>query len=90
MSPDNKYIAVSDLVTGFQVYHLDDGVDFVRFKQEVGEAQLVPVMWLHGGNAILGGSTIGQVTIWYVRTGPKRISLPVGGTSIFSCGEIIF
>ena len=53
----------------------------MRFEQEVNEARPVPVIWVHGGNAILGGSTIGKVMIWYVHTGSKRISLPIPGAS---------
>ncbi|PIL33262.1 hypothetical protein GSI_04712 [Ganoderma sinense ZZ0214-1] len=81
VSPDSKYIAVSDVFTGFHVYHLDNGKSFKHFEQEVSEERPVPVIWVHGGNAILGSSTIPKIMVWYVHTGSKRITLPIPGNS---------
>ncbi|KAI1790680.1 WD40-repeat-containing domain protein, partial [Ganoderma leucocontextum] len=75
VSPDNKYLAVSNVFTGFHIYRLDNGSPIAHFEQEGNEARPLPVVWLHGGRAILGGSTLGSINIWYIDTGRKVVSL---------------
>ena len=66
------------MFTGFCIYRLDNGDFVTEFEQEVKEAQPVPVTWLHGSRAILGGSTISYLSIWY-HTGRNVICLSVPG-----------
>nr|VWO94124.1 G-protein comlpex beta subunit CpcB [Ganoderma boninense] len=81
VSPDHKFIAISDVFTGFRVYRLDTGVSLMHFEQEVTEARPVPVTWLHGGHAILGGSTVSDLNIWYVDASHSVVRLPVAGST---------
>lgn len=72
---------MANVFTGFHIHRLDNGDAIAHFEQEVNEARPLPVIWLHGGQAILGGSTIGSINIWYVDTGRKVVCLPVPRTS---------
>ncbi|KAI0325699.1 WD40 repeat-like protein, partial [Cubamyces sp. BRFM 1775] len=66
LSPDALHIAVANLVNGFDVYNLDMGSIVLSLFHKVGKGYPVPVLYVHGGNAILGGSTAGVLDLWYV------------------------
>ena len=71
------------MFTGFHIYSLESGDLFMHFEQEgAAEARPVPVTWLHGGHAILGGSTVECISIWYVDAGRSVIRLPMPGVSV--------
>ncbi|KAH9896046.1 WD40-repeat-containing domain protein [Cubamyces lactineus] len=66
LSPDGSNIAVANMVNGFDVYDLDTGAVVLSLFHKVGKEYPVPVQYVHGGNAILGGSTVGMLDLWYV------------------------
>ncbi|KAI0658042.1 WD40-repeat-containing domain protein [Cubamyces menziesii] len=66
LSPDGFNIAVANMVNGFDVYDLDTGAVVLSLFHKVGKEYPVPVQYVHGGNAILGGSTVGMLDLWYV------------------------
>ncbi|KAI1787146.1 hypothetical protein LXA43DRAFT_848881, partial [Ganoderma leucocontextum] len=64
VSPNGAHIVVSNIVSGFDVYTLDDGESVSSFDQGIAEALPIPVIWMHGGCAILAGSAVGKLRIW--------------------------
>ncbi|KIK19047.1 hypothetical protein PISMIDRAFT_108420 [Pisolithus microcarpus 441] len=63
VSHDGSMLVVSNLTSGFDIYHLNDSsLDGSVLQPSNG--MLVPVAFIHGGQAILGGSTCGRVQIW--------------------------
>jgi COMPASS component SWD3 len=64
LSPDYKYLAVSNLRTGFDLYHLETGEPQGCLQQAISTSLRVPVKYIHSGFAIMGGSTSGQLNIW--------------------------
>ena len=38
------------------------------FTHALGEIHAIPVLFLHGGNAILGGSAVGEMNLWDATT----------------------
>ncbi|OSD01991.1 WD40 repeat-like protein [Trametes coccinea BRFM310] len=81
LSPDGSHIAVANLVSGFDVYDLYTGATVLSLFHEVGEEFPVPVLYVHGGNAILGGSTAGVLDLWYVEgtLSRKMQTFPIPG-----------
>ena len=63
MSPDGKVLVVSNLNTGFDFYHLDDSQQDGSVSHPCTGLR-VPVEFIHCGNAVLGGSSLGEVHIW--------------------------
>ncbi|KAI0827604.1 WD40-repeat-containing domain protein [Trametes gibbosa] len=66
LSPDGSHIAVSNLVYGFDIYNINTDAAVLTVPYDFGKGYPVPVVYAHGGRAIIGGSTVGQVNIWYV------------------------
>ncbi|KAI9062810.1 hypothetical protein FKP32DRAFT_1554326, partial [Trametes sanguinea] len=66
LSPDCSHIAVANLVDGFDIYDLETGSVALSLFHEVGKKYPVPVLYVHGGTAILGGSTAGMMDLWYI------------------------
>ncbi|KAH7905143.1 WD40-repeat-containing domain protein [Hygrophoropsis aurantiaca] len=64
LSPNCKFLAVSNLCTGFDVYDLDVNAPVMNLKHDVNLRFTVPVLFMHEGHAILGGSTCGKVRVW--------------------------
>ncbi|KAG1908671.1 uncharacterized protein F5891DRAFT_974016 [Suillus fuscotomentosus] len=64
LSPDHKYLAVSNLCTGFYLYQLETGEPWGCLQQAISAGLWVPVKYIHGGFAVMGGSTSGQLNIW--------------------------
>ncbi|KAI5981788.1 hypothetical protein EDD15DRAFT_2203663 [Pisolithus albus] len=63
VSRDGNVLVVSNVTSGFDIYHLNDSsLDGSMLQPSNG--MLVPVAFIHGGQAILGGSTCGKVQIW--------------------------
>ncbi|KAI0657557.1 WD40-repeat-containing domain protein [Cubamyces menziesii] len=81
LSPDAVHIAVANMVNGFDVYNLDTGAIVLSLFHKVGKQYPAPVLYVHGGNAILGGSTAGVLDLWYVEgaLSRKMQTLPVPG-----------
>jgi COMPASS component SWD3 len=63
VSPDGNALVVSNLDTGFDIYHLDNS-NLDGSVMHPGNGRLVPVAFIHNGNAVLGGSPTGRVQLW--------------------------
>ncbi|KAH9895966.1 WD40-repeat-containing domain protein, partial [Cubamyces lactineus] len=62
---ESNQLAVSNLVSGFDVYSLETGASLGSLRNPTGTGlRAVPVLFAHNGNAIVGGSTTGIVRIW--------------------------
>ena len=65
MCPNKPLLAISNLKTGFDVYNLSSGSpSYALDNAEENEGYPLPVLFIHGGNAIIGGSSCGSVCIW--------------------------
>ncbi|KAI0742325.1 WD40-repeat-containing domain protein [Daedaleopsis nitida] len=81
LSPNGVYLAVSTLSSGFAIYDLETSKVFRKFKSDVGEEQrAIPVLFVHGGHAIVGGSAVGRVNIWFIDSERKLPSLRTPST----------
>ena len=67
ISTDGTRIVVSNGVRGFDIYSLASGVPLCTVDHEIRRKVPTPAIWIHGGLAILGGSTAGQLTLWDVK-----------------------
>ena len=63
VSPDGNTLVVSNLDSGFDVYHLDNSTSDGSILHSC-HGRKVPVAFIHGGFAVLSGSLFGQVSIW--------------------------
>ncbi|KAI6153184.1 WD40-repeat-containing domain protein [Pisolithus tinctorius] len=63
VSRDGNMLVVSNVTSGFDIYHLNDSSLDGSMLQPC-DGLLVPVTFIHAGQAILGGSTCGKVQIW--------------------------
>ncbi|RDX44266.1 WD40 repeat-like protein [Lentinus brumalis] len=71
LSEDGALLAVSNLAQGFDVYRTDTGQPAGTFRHIVGKPQPTPVLFIHGGRAIVGGSTVGTVHVWDLEQGGR-------------------
>ncbi|KAI6167511.1 WD40-repeat-containing domain protein [Pisolithus thermaeus] len=63
VSHNGNMLVVSNVTSGFDIYHLNDSsLDGSVLQPSNG--MLVPVAFIHEGQAMLGGSTCGKVQIW--------------------------
>ncbi|KIP01816.1 hypothetical protein PHLGIDRAFT_326339 [Phlebiopsis gigantea 11061_1 CR5-6] len=70
LSPDGSLLAISNLKTGFDLYDMSSDAPFSTFDIEEGhEGYQLPVLFIHNGHALIGGSRSGQVRIWDVQSG---------------------
>lgn len=76
VSEDGTRIAISNLRTGFDVYLLESGELLHSFVHDMGEHLPTPVLFIHDGQAIVGGTTVGKVGMWDLACG-KMPSLSV-------------
>lgn len=63
ISPDGNTLVVSNLDSGFDVYHLNNCTLDGSILHPC-HGRKIPVAFIHGGFAVLSGSPIGQVSIW--------------------------
>ncbi|KAI1785652.1 WD40-repeat-containing domain protein [Ganoderma leucocontextum] len=66
VSEDGTRIAISNVVRGFDIYSLRTGAPLCSLDQDMRRTFPTPVLWIHGGLALLGGTTTGQLTLWDV------------------------
>ena len=78
---DGKHVAISNIDTGFNVYVLASGAPLCSFEHDVGDPRAVPVRFMHGGRAIVGGSVMGKVNVWDIALRKKIHILPIPGAS---------
>ena len=79
VTADGTRMVVSNL-TGFDIYALETMESEGSLSHTVGDVYPVPVLFVHGGTAILGGSTVGEVELWNVITRRKHLPLRLRGT----------
>ena len=86
LTKDGRLLAVSNMLTGFELYLMEAPAEvepLFSFKQDVSAGRPLPVRYLHGDCAIVGGTSHGQVNVWDVFTRLKQ-SLCVSGVYISS------
>ncbi|TFK79280.1 WD40 repeat-like protein [Polyporus arcularius HHB13444] len=67
VSPKGSIIALSVMGFGFNLYHLDKGDCIASFVDDTNGERTVPVLLVHGGLALFGGSTVGRAALWNVQ-----------------------
>ncbi|KAI0744910.1 WD40-repeat-containing domain protein [Earliella scabrosa] len=78
LSPNGAFLAATTLVGTFDIYDLNAGKVIRTFvHDEGGHECAIPVVFIHGGHAIVCGSIGGRVSIWFVDSGRKLPSLLV-------------
>ncbi len=81
LSPDGALLASSNSVSGFDIYDIGAGEAIRSFKHEIGnEERALPVTFIQGGTAIVGGSTAGYLNIWFVDSGLQLDPLRIPST----------
>ncbi len=84
VSPSGALVAASTQSSGFELYDLEAGKVIRKFKHELAEEdRRLPVSFIHGGHAIIGGSAVGRVNIWFVESGRKLPSIHIQRTQKF-------
>ncbi|KAI0651249.1 WD40-repeat-containing domain protein [Trametes meyenii] len=82
--PDGSTIALSNAHTGFDVYNLQKGVPEASLGSDMGQRRTIPVLFIHGGNALLGGSTTGVIPLWDVVNQCRHHTLVLEGVCFLS------
>lgn len=75
LSSDGQFLAISNMLTGFELFHMTAPAEvepLFSFKQDVTAGRPIPVCFLHGDHAIVGGTSHGQVNIWDVSSRLKQ------------------
>lgn len=89
LSPDGDLLAVSNLITGFDIYSLSSHAYHRHILHEndrsTGKVAL-PVKIVHGGQAMLSGSSFGMVGLWDLPEAVLIHNLNHGG----AYGQILF
>ncbi|KAI0652982.1 WD40-repeat-containing domain protein [Cubamyces menziesii] len=75
ISQDAKHIAISNVISGFDVYSIESGQAVCSFGHTVGQYRKIPVLLIHAGRALVGGNVQGDVHLWDVQSGRKLHSL---------------
>ncbi|KAI0054364.1 hypothetical protein BV25DRAFT_1817164, partial [Artomyces pyxidatus] len=68
LSSDHKYLALSNLFDGFDLYRLPDGRFLKNFPGLLTDNVPIPLCFVHDGTALLFGSSSGLPTLWSVKT----------------------
>ncbi|KAI0712370.1 WD40-repeat-containing domain protein [Earliella scabrosa] len=71
VSTDGTTLAAYNLLKGIELRNIADGTLMCTFPPDAGERYLIPVMFIHGGHAVVGGTTSGVVGIWDLRSSQK-------------------
>ncbi|KAJ2994492.1 hypothetical protein NUW54_g7542 [Trametes sanguinea] len=69
VNPNGDAIAISNMMSGFDLYDLTSLAVLRSFTHPVKALCAVPVRFVHGGHALLGGSTAGTAHLWNVHNG---------------------
>ncbi|KAI0363917.1 WD40 repeat-like protein [Pilatotrama ljubarskyi] len=86
LTRDGRILAVSNMLTGFELFALKGFIELeplLSFQQDVGRGPPIPVRFLHGDHALIGGTLNGKVNIWDVHSRKKQ-SLTLDGTFVTS------
>lgn len=86
---DGSKIAISNLVSGFDMYALDTGASLGSLRNPVGVAlRVIPVTFAQRDNVIVGGSSMGSAVVWDLNTRRVAQRLPVKGQSFVRIASI--
>ncbi|OSC99346.1 WD40 repeat-like protein, partial [Trametes coccinea BRFM310] len=66
LSDDGQRLAISNVLHGFDIYSMQSGAPLCAIEHDNRGAYPIPVTFIHGGLALLGGSTTGELMIWDV------------------------
>ncbi|TFK83033.1 WD40 repeat-like protein [Polyporus arcularius HHB13444] len=69
LSTDGKFLVTSNMLTGFELFHMKAPAEvepLFSFKQDVTARRPIPVRFVHGDHAIIGGTSHSQVNVWDV------------------------
>lgn len=75
LSADGKLLAVSNMLTGFEVFAfktLAELEPLCLFSQGNGAGLTMPVRLIHGGNALIGGTSDRRMLLWDINTCRKQ------------------
>lgn len=91
LSPNGANLAVSNVSRGFDVYKIQSAEPIASFDNDDNPrtssdepACPVPVKFIHGGHAIVGGSMNGKVGLWDLGHG-KMHTLPLNSKRQRAC-----
>ncbi|KAH9853715.1 WD40-repeat-containing domain protein [Lenzites betulinus] len=82
LTKDGRILAVSNMLTGFEIYSVKGFVEvepLFPFLQDVSGGPPVPISFLHGDHALIGGTSNGKLNIWDIYSRRKQ-SLALDGT----------
>ncbi|EIW86044.1 hypothetical protein CONPUDRAFT_148165 [Coniophora puteana RWD-64-598 SS2] len=68
ITPDSKFIAISNMTEGFDIWDLDAGKHLASYSHRCDHTLRVPVKFVQKGQTLLGGSTVGRSCVWDVET----------------------
>ncbi|EIW77774.1 WD40 repeat-like protein [Coniophora puteana RWD-64-598 SS2] len=68
ITPDSKFIAISNMTEGFDIWDLDAGKHMASYSHRCEHTLRVPVKFVQKGQTLLGGSTVGRPCVWDVET----------------------
>ncbi|KAJ8457004.1 hypothetical protein ONZ51_g11789 [Trametes cubensis] len=75
VSKDGKLIAISNVISGFDVYSLESDDALCTVGHTVTEYRKIPIVLIHEAAALVGGNLQGDVHLWDVSSGRKLHSL---------------
>lgn len=81
LSPDHRFVAVSNVSTGFDVYELKTSAPVRNLLHKTGGKHCLPVLYAHYGQALVGGSPSGIVALWDAKSGTRLHNLTHPGPS---------
>ncbi|EIW57908.1 WD40 repeat-like protein, partial [Trametes versicolor FP-101664 SS1] len=68
ITADGRTMVISNMTTGFDLYDVESMSSMGTYKHDVAALRMVPVTFIHGGNAVVSGSTVGEAHLWDVET----------------------
>ncbi|KAH9834088.1 WD40-repeat-containing domain protein [Rhodofomes roseus] len=81
LTGDAKLLGVSNMLNGFEVFafkSLSELEPLYSFNQDVSSGCTIPIRFIHGGNALVGGTSDGKMHVWDLHTLRKQ-HLPFNG-----------
>lgn len=85
LSPDGQYIALYNLAKGIEVRKLSNGALRCAFPLVSREKRLLPVVFVHGGEVLIAGTTDGDVGVWHLETSQKIQNLHHSSACVLIC-----
>ncbi|KAI0648932.1 WD40-repeat-containing domain protein [Trametes meyenii] len=82
LSCDDRRLAVSNVVTGFDLYALSSGHLLRAFGQDAVNRRATPVRFIESGSVLVGGTTVGEIVVWDLNSGCKLQTLIPGGANL--------